>query len=782
MMVDAAMTASESFSGLRCWLRQCRAGLALGVAVLGGCLLSSPAAALGLGSIQVVSAPSEPLEARIRLFPSSPDWREGFQVGLASASVFERVGVERTAVLDQLRFSVGMVAEGAEPYIAVTTERPLAEDVLSFIVEVRWFGGRVFREYTLLLEPAPLFAVEPRVSPPPTPAAPDPGRGLIARPPPPDAEPPTAAEPPPAAAPSDEPVAEPATGSEVVVTLRRREDMREVVRNDTLWAIALETRPDAGVSLYQMMLAIYRANPDAFINNNLNLIRAGAVLRIPERQELLSVTDASARAAFATQVAEWELMRSPTVAAPAAEATGRRPRAADRNRDLLRVVAAGDAVGDAAGEDAEAALTSPRPLREEVISLQEREASLSAERDELERMNRELLARLEALERVVNVQADLGIRPDTAGQRSPQASSGSEADAVPFWLDRRTHAALALVIMFLLLLWVLRLRRERDEARLVAYGALADGELDEQEPRPARGAAPLGDQRARGAKRGSVPSVLTQATGVQFFSTFDPAGEAEHFVQRREYRHADDLLVLALAMDPGAVDVWLRRLQVCAVADDAAHFLEIAGAFRTRFGSEHPRWVQVQALGKRLLPSHAWFSSGAGGAAAVPSSASGEASDASGGGQVSWDSAFAHGAEHTAATTEAASPDDAMVIGQAVRSDSAAGKSAAAGSILTWSAGGVERGQGRQVRGRSLRERPSETLGGTLSSANGRVVASGNGGEAEERGPRRSRVERARVYLERGDREMARHLLQEVLKSGPEEDRAAARSLMERCV
>ena len=70
-----------------------------------------------------------------------------------------------------------------------------------------------------------------------------------------------------------------------------------VVRGDTLYAIAL-TKAVANADIYQVMWAIYEANPQAFMNDNMNLLRAGATLNIPDAATMRAVDAKYARAMF----------------------------------------------------------------------------------------------------------------------------------------------------------------------------------------------------------------------------------------------------------------------------------------------------------------------------------------------------------------------------------------------------------------------------------------------------------------------------------------------------
>src|SRR5690606_4852780 len=89
------------------------------------------------------------------------------------------------------------------------------------------------------------------------------------------------------------------------------------VETDTLWSIASAVRPDAGVSIQQMMLALVRANPEAFIEGNVNGLRKGVILRIPDRDEVVSLSTGEALAEVRAQYAAWQGVREAAASAPA---------------------------------------------------------------------------------------------------------------------------------------------------------------------------------------------------------------------------------------------------------------------------------------------------------------------------------------------------------------------------------------------------------------------------------------------------------------------------------
>ncbi|NJO18350.1 MAG: LysM peptidoglycan-binding domain-containing protein, partial [Thioploca sp.] len=236
--------------------------LAATLALLIGTLFARDIYALGLSHIQVYSKLNEPLNAKINVLAIPKGSIASLKVDLASTSAFNRAGIERPYVLTAIRFNVEPVGK-TDAVIRLTTIRPLKEPFLNFLVEVTWPSGRILREYTVLLDP-PLYRKKP-----PTVTA----RSSKAQPQSPRT-----------------------TGSKSTSSSTQRKGTRTtgerhtslkgagsytVNPSDTLWKIALQTQP-SGKNAHQHMINIYNANPHAFIRNDMNLIKAGANLRIPE--------------------------------------------------------------------------------------------------------------------------------------------------------------------------------------------------------------------------------------------------------------------------------------------------------------------------------------------------------------------------------------------------------------------------------------------------------------------------------------------------------------------
>lgn len=417
---------------------QTRAALRVVLGVLLG-ILAVPAFALGLGQIQVKSRPGEPLLAEIPIVSSDPTELQGLQARLASPDTFRRIGLEPPqGIVSDLQF-IPAVDEQGRPVIRVTSTAPVQQAGLTFLVEVDWGQGRLVREYSALVD-APRTVAAP---PAPPVAAPD-AAPVIQRPPP--AAPTVATEPaaPPLAAPA--PPATPAPQPEVAasppppaVAPAENGEYGPVKRGDTLARIAGGLAGTQGYSLDQTMLALLHANPDAFIGQNINLLKQGAVLRIPRGEELSRYSAPEAANLVREQVASWREARraqaqAATLVAADAQPAGNAaagassPAAPRRVADARLEIAppAADA-GDRAGTQSGASAGGEgEMLRQE---LQETKETLAARDAEVQ----ELKARVAELEQLQKEQQSLIAMKDGALASAQQrlATTNAAQDAPP---------------------------------------------------------------------------------------------------------------------------------------------------------------------------------------------------------------------------------------------------------------------------------------------------------------------------------------------------------------
>lgn len=272
--------------------------------------------ALGLGSIQLKSRLDQPLIAEIPVIAANPSELAGLKVGLASAEDFQRVGLDRSRVSIPLEFAVGTNGSG-ETVIKVTTKDPVREPFLDFLIEADWSKGRVLREYTVLLDP-PVMAPAvggsaAHVSPAheaPAPAQPhklsNPHR---AKPKPARVMPPHTVAHHAKPAKKPKPAPKPVAAKKTPAPARSSAESGQygpVAQGETLTAIARATRPSESTNMDAYMLAMLKANPNAFFKDNINALKRGAILRIPSAEDIhASGTAAEAAAAVRAQNQAW---------------------------------------------------------------------------------------------------------------------------------------------------------------------------------------------------------------------------------------------------------------------------------------------------------------------------------------------------------------------------------------------------------------------------------------------------------------------------------------------
>lgn len=286
------------------------------------------AQALGVGRLNVQSALGEGMRAEIDLTSLTPEEAATLQVRIASPEAYRAAGVDYNAVLTGTHASVVRRADG-RPVLRVTSDRAVQEPFVEVILELSWASGRLVREFTLLFDPpgtrqappvqatapvAPVIAAAPLPAPaaPPAPAlarpAPAPRPAPVTAPAPapaptPDtavarAPAPQAARPAPAPrAPAPAATPAPARAPAPAAPGGKRYEVRP---GDTLYRVATRTQAP-GVSLDQMLVGLYRANPDAFIERNVNKLRAGAVLSVPSADEVGDLGAADAKRLISAQ-------------------------------------------------------------------------------------------------------------------------------------------------------------------------------------------------------------------------------------------------------------------------------------------------------------------------------------------------------------------------------------------------------------------------------------------------------------------------------------------------
>ncbi len=257
---------------------------------------SFPALAAGLGKLSVSSSLGQPLIAEIDLLSLQPGEFESLTARVASPESYRDAKIEYGPVLRLLRFSVDKRPNG-QPILKISSIAPVNEPFVDVLVELNWPSGRLLREYPILLDP-PGFA-DARVAAP-----------AVARVAP--------------SSPSDA-TDKPSTPSSSAAVLPSTPDGNAapsdtygpVKKGDTLNKIATQVKSDS-VSLEQMLVALYRENKGAFVDNNMNRLKAGQILRVPSASDVAGVKQGEAQKEIKVQVANWKVYRENLASSAAA--------------------------------------------------------------------------------------------------------------------------------------------------------------------------------------------------------------------------------------------------------------------------------------------------------------------------------------------------------------------------------------------------------------------------------------------------------------------------------
>ena len=271
-------------------------------------LFASDASALALGRVNVQSALGEPLRAEIELPQITPAEAESLRVAPASPEVFRAQGMEYSPTAHGVQVQLHRRPDGSM-VLRLSSSRPINDPFVDLVIDAAWNSGHIVRSYTMLFDPPATRRPQAEVTVPAQVAATPRPEAAPAQPAP---RAPAAVAPPaprPAPAPVRAPAAESTAGSNSVA----------VRPGDTAGRIADAHRP-ASVSLDQMLVAMTRTNPDAFVQGNVNRLRAGTVLQIPSEAEAQATPAPEARRIVAAQSRDFnEFRRRLAGAAPKAE-------------------------------------------------------------------------------------------------------------------------------------------------------------------------------------------------------------------------------------------------------------------------------------------------------------------------------------------------------------------------------------------------------------------------------------------------------------------------------
>ncbi|KAF0192140.1 MAG: Tfp pilus assembly protein FimV [Gammaproteobacteria bacterium] len=584
-------------------------------------LYAAAVQALGIGDIELKSALNQPFDAEIKLHSVNGEDMKAVSIGLASNATFDTAGVDRHPVLDQLTFKIDTRRDGTS-VIKVSSRQPIREPFLDFIVQVSWPAGQLQREYTVLLDPPVLTTERPApVAPAMTmSAAPE---AVPARP---AATAPAGPERPAPAAPA---------------TRVSTNEYGPTGRTDTLWSIAEQMRPDKSVSVPQTMMALLKGNPDAFYNDNINELKAGYVLRLEDRSLLTAMSKGEAERESRRHYQEW-LARKRGESVTPARPQGVMPDAgraaagstAPDQQPRLKLVApteeelrAMDATGTVSSGQGER--TNAAEIRQELALAAEAADRTALENDDLKQHIASLESQLTEMQRLLTLKD--GTLATIQAQQAEQAADASAgkpaAPATPPVTEaarpREEHGVfgspivlstvMILVLGLVMLGWKMYRRRQLES-------------LDSNVFTPVVVAAPPAAAVSENT-RAAVDDQFEIASPTPFDSDghgisaeaddIDVLSEVDVYLAYHRYPQAETLIKGAIEHHPGRLDLQLKLLEIYFAAQDkqqfVAHAEQIHDALGGADGEGSEFWMRAAALGQEMAPEHPLF----GGAQAI---------------------------------------------------------------------------------------------------------------------------------------------------------------------
>ncbi len=610
---------------------------------------SFQAAALTLGRLQVQSGLGEPLRAEVDVTEITATEAEGLRVGIAPVSAYNAAGISYNSALADVRVALQRRADGRY-VIRLNGSRPLNDPFVDLLLEANWNAGRIVRDYTVLLDPpgnrqgstSPIAPAAPQVTAAPRAQAPAPVAPFVAQAPALTAprRPRTVASPPPA---------------DTTVRTGNSAQQVTVKAGDTASRIAAAYKP-VDISLDQMLVALLRANPNAFIGGNINRMKAGAVLEVPGVAQANEIEPAEAHRTLTAQSRDFGEYRrrladnapSASMASADRQATGRlQANVQDRNAASASPDRLTLSQGAAGRTVAEEQLARTRQAQENSA----RAAELSKNINELSKLQAATgasgvpatgastapvaagapVATLPAVASS-SVTAPVAAPASTPGTAAPAPAAPPAAAAVPaskpaaaptararadhgFLADLLDNpimlAAAALIALLIAFLLYRVLGRKKADAGDSVF-------LESRMPKDSFFGASGGESVDTKDRTSSMVSSLSYSPSQLDSGDVDPVAEADVYLAYGRDLQAEEILREALRTNPGRTAIHLKLLEIHAKRRDLRAFEALATDVHKLNGGNGTDWNRVVELGRDLDPGNPLYQPGVQSAGAAP--------------------------------------------------------------------------------------------------------------------------------------------------------------------
>ena len=558
--------------------------VAAALLMLGG-LSSFNAQALSLGRMQVQSFLGESLRAELELRDVSEADAKSFKAEVSPAATFKALGLEYQSAYTELAFNLQLLPEG-RALLKISGSRPVAVNFIELVFDFSWASGRTTRDFTLLImppaTPGPVAPVAPAVQEAPAPAAaPSAAAQMPAAVPAPSTPVPAVQAPKPAAAKG---------GSRLTVKA-----------GDTASELAVQAK-SVNVSLDQMLLAMLRSNPEAFVANNVNRLLAGAELSVPTPDQAQALDPVEARKTILLQSQDFDAYRQQLAnkakeanVAPAGRTASGKVQSAVK--DASPDAAASDKLtlskgAVQAGGSAEEKLSQERKAKDDAQRL----AELSKNIKDLSDLSKNSLPATAPAGSPAPAAANAPVVADASLPAINLPAPPALGEDKPNLIDRLSKDDAVLpaagVFLSLLLVWVLlRLRRNRPVQEV-----------------PQNFDAPSIDMTAEEAATYVRVTEQTFISDAERATTplppEDPLYKARKELEAGRDMVAEALLRTALDKTPKRIDIMLELMDLCVASQDSVGFEALAVRALGAMGGPGPEWPDICIKGQSLDPAN----------------------------------------------------------------------------------------------------------------------------------------------------------------------------------
>ncbi len=637
-----------------------RLHLVAAAVALAATLTAGQAWALALGRVTVQSQLGEPLRAEIDLPQITPQEAATLQARIASPDRFQALNMGFNPVLAEVRLELVRLPDGRS-VLRLSSTSAITEPFLDLMVQANWANGELMRGYTLLFDPPNLRPAPPPLPPAAAPLVTEPPPAEPAPPPPEPPQPEPPAPTPAVAAPAQQPRPLPAPdiapSPAPAAAPRPAAPVRVAVRSgDTAGRIAQAHLPE-GVSLDQMLVALLRANPAAFSAQNVNRLRAGTVLELPDVQAAQATAAPEARRLVQAQTRDFnEFRRRLAALAPqqATEAAGRAAAGAVQAEvsDQRPAAAAADRLTLERGAQAAAADRIAQARQQ--LADEQRAAEVARNVQELERLRQAAATAAAATAAAPPAAAPAPAAPPAvaaltlpappaAPVPAPEAPPPEPPPAPPPVPQPAPPAAPPApapapapeptpTLLQSLLANPLALPAAAGAGLLVLLGLL--GGLIWRRRRQAQAAAqqdddPASELSAQGqsvdtSEEAAPSSMMYSPSQLDAGGEVDPVAEAEVYLAYGRDKQAEDILLEALRQHPERLAAHLKLLEIYGQRQDVAAFNAAAQVLHQISGGSGPDWQQAREAGQLLDPENPLYRLGG---TSAPASAEPDASD-----------------------------------------------------------------------------------------------------------------------------------------------------------